>query len=350
MKRTASIAFKFVGVIVVIATLAAGYLAWAWNRPLNPGSEIYLVKPGTGLRALANEFSRRRVIPESVSFVMLGYIVVPKRDFKAGEYQFRDGMSARAILTQVAAGHVVEYPVRLLEGWTFQQVREELESAPRLAQTLAGLSKAEIMQRMGAPGVHPEGRFFPDTYFYTAGSNDLSILQRAYAKMQARLRQEWESRDTNVPFATADEALILASIVEKETGRSEERGLVAGVFINRLNKRIRLQTDPTVVYGLGEKYDGRIHKRDLLTDTPYNTYTRYGLPPTPIAMPGVASLHATLHPEQTNALYFVARGDGSHEFSDTLTKHNQAVSKYQLGGKPFPATPLPPTKPAGKSR
>lgn len=330
MRRLAT---RLLVVALAAVALAIGYLAWAWNHSLYPGPDTYVVKPGTGVSALAAELHRRGVIVERRSLVMFGLLAIPKRDFKAGEYRFRDGISARELLDQVEAGRVVEYPFRVAEGSTFRQVLDELARAPRLAQTLKGMSPAQIMTRLDAPNVHPEGRFFPDTYFYTTGNTDLMLLQRAYAKMQTRLQREWDNRDPSVPLKSPDETLTLASIVEKETGRADERRLIAGVFINRLKRGMRLQTDPTVIYGLGARFDGNLRKRDLLADTPYNTYTRAGLPPTPIAMPSGESLYAALHPEATRALYFVSRGDGGHVFSDTLEQHNRAVTQYQLGGR-----------------
>ncbi len=338
-------ATKLLQTLAVVVAIAVAYLFWSWNHALHPGSANYIVKAGTGFNALAAELERRGTLLETRSFVLLGYATVGKREIKSGEYRFRDGMNAREILEQVAAGRVVEYPLRFVEGWTFRQLLDEMAKAPNLAHTLKGKSHAEIMTELGAPGLHPEGRFYPDTYFYASGQSDLVILRRAYERMQARLQREWENRDADLPLRSADEALVLASIIEKETARSEERQLIAGVFINRLNKRIRLGTDPTVIYGLGEKFDGNLRKKDLLTDTPYNTYTRHGLPPTPIALPGGESVYAAVHPEKTQALYFVSRGNGSHEFSDSLEAHNRAVSKYQLGGRPFPA--LPAASPAG---
>jgi UPF0755 protein len=239
---------------------------------------------------------------------------------------------------------VVEYSLRLVEGWTFKQSLQALAQAPKLTQTLAGHTPEQIMARLGQPGRHPEGRFFPDTYKYTAGQTDLSILARAHERMQNTLQREWEARRADSPFKEPYEALVLASIVEKETGQPGERPMIAGVFINRLRRNMKLQTDPTVIYGLGEKFDGNLRLRDLRSDTPYNSYTRTGLPPTPIAMPGGAAIRAVMQPADTRALYFVSRGDGSHEFSETLGQHNDAVTKYQLGGKPrafssSPATP-----------
>jgi UPF0755 protein len=325
--------------LAVALALAAGYLGWYAGRGLDPGEGTYVVKPGARVRTLARELSARGALPESNTFVLLAYLTGHARDLKVGEYRFKRGMSALAILEQVAAGRVVEYPIVLVEGWSFRQLRQALAEAPKLGQTLRGLNTREIMARLGRPDEHPEGRFFPDTYSFTAGHTDLLILRRAYERMQQRLKDEWEARAPNLPLRDPYEALILASIVEKETGRADERPLIAAVFTNRLRRNMRLQTDPTVIYGLGERFDGNLRLSDLRTDGPYNTYTRAGLPPTPIAMPGAAALHATLHPAETRALYFVARGDGSHVFSETLAEHNQAVVQYQLGGRPrAPAT------------
>ncbi|HKQ30189.1 MAG TPA: endolytic transglycosylase MltG [Burkholderiales bacterium] len=336
MKRTASIASNLLRAGLAVAALVGAYLAWSWSHALHPGTDTYMVKPGTGLSALAAELQRRGAIWETRSFLLLGYVTFTKREFKVGEYRFRDGINAAGILEQVGAGRVVEYPFRIGEGATFRQVLAELERAPHLARTLQGMTYAQIMTKLDAPDTHPEGRFYPDTYFYATGNTDLSILRRAHAKMQGRLQREWENRDPAVPLKSPDEALVLASIVEKETGKAEERRMIAGVFVNRLKIDMRLQTDPTVIYGLGEKFDGNLRKRDLSADTPYNTYTRRGLPPTPIAMPSGEALYAALHPESTRALFFVSRGDGSHVFSDNVEQHNRAVSKYQLGGRPFP--------------
>ena len=228
---------------------------------------------------------------------------------------------------------------RLIDGWTFRQVRAELQRNPTLKPQTQGLSDAEVMASIGAAGVLPEGRFFPDTYAYSKGSSDLAVLQRAYAAMQRRVDAAWAQRPAGSPLKSPDDLLKLASIVEKETGRAAERGLVAAVFLNRLRIGMPLQTDPTVIYGLGETFDGNLRKRDLQTDTPYNTYTRRGLPPTPIAMPGLASLRAAVQPAATPALYFVARGDGSSVFSADLAAHNRAVNQYQRGIQPPAARP-----------
>jgi UPF0755 protein len=329
--------------IKVLAALALGiavaggaYLYWAWHHPLVPGSEDYLVRPGTPLRALAHDLSARGVLPEPYSLIALAYLRGQSRALKAGEYRFPEGVTASELLDRVVAGKVIEYPFVIVEGWNFEQVRRALAASPKLVQTLEGLTPEEIMRRLGRPELHPEGRFYPDTYYYAAGHTDLSILNRAFERMRVRLAEEWGRRDPAVPYRSPDEALVMASIIEKETGQPDERPLIAGVFVNRLRKGMRLQTDPTVIYGLGPAYDGNIRARDLRRDTPYNTYTRAGLPPTPIAMPGGESLAAAMRPAKTDALYFVSRGDGSHVFSATLKEHNAAVIKYQLKGKARP--------------
>ncbi len=320
--------------LLVAAAVAAAYLYWAWQHPLRPGDDVYDVEPGMTLRAFANQLSARGVLPESHSFVWLAYLTGHNRHLKSGEYRFRDGITAWELLEQVVAGRVIEYPVVLVDGWTFRQFMHVLDEAPKLKHTLAGLSPPQIMERLGYPGENPEGRFFPDTYYYSKDQTDLMILANAYEKMQKLLAQQWALRDADLPLKNPYEALILASIVEKETGRVDERKLIAGVFVNRLRSGMRLQSDPTVIYGMGEHYDGNIRLKDLRHDTPYNTYTRGGLPPTPVAMPGRDALIAVLHPAATKALYFVSRGDGSHVFSATLEEHNKAVLKYQLKGKP----------------
>ena len=222
--------------------------------------------------------------------------------------------------------------VRLIEGWTWRQWRAELAKAPRLRQLAASMSEAELMTAIGAPGIAPEGRFFPDTYAYSYGASDLAVLKRAYRAMQSRMAAAWSERAPDTPLRSADEMLILASIIEKETGQAADRARVAAVFTNRLRIGMPLQTDPSVIYGLSEAFDGNLRKRDLQADGPYNTYLRPGLPPTPIAMPGAASLRAAVHPEPSKALYFVARGDGSSVFSESLADHNRAVNQYQRGG------------------
>jgi UPF0755 protein len=251
------------------------------------------------------------------------------RQIRAGSYEIGAGTTPIRLLDKMVRGDETLAAIRLSEGWTFRQIRAELQRADALKQNVASMSDAEVMAAIGAPGVSPEGRFHPDTYLYSKGSSDLALLKRAQRAMEKRLADAWQERDPATPLRSADEALTLASIVEKETGVAADRGLVAGVLLNRLRLGMPLQTDPTVIYGLGAAFDGNLRKRDLLADGPYNSYTRTGLPPTPIATPGRASLLAVIHPEPTKALYFVARGDGSSEFSETLTEHNRAVNRYQ---------------------
>jgi UPF0755 protein len=253
------------------------------------------------------------------------------RKIRAGSYEISRGTTPMSLLNKMVRGDESLATVKLLEGWTFKQFRAELAKAEALKPTTAALSDAELMAALGAPGIAPEGRFYPDTYAYSKGSNDLAVLKRALHAMQKRLDDAWAQRASDTPLKTADDALALASIVEKETGAAADRGRVAAVFANRLRIGMPLQTDPSVIYGLGEAFDGNLRKRDLQADTPFNTYTRGGLPPTPIAMPGKASLWAAVRPDSSPALYFVARGDGSSEFSATLAEHNRAVNKFQRG-------------------
>lgn len=249
---------------------------------------------------------------------------------KAGSYQASEGVTPWQILGKITRGEYSMSEVVFIEGWTFRQIRAALQTNPALAQDTAGLSNEEIMVRLGAPGTHPEGWFFPDTYFFAKGESDLSVLARAHQAMQKHLQFAWEQRPSDTPLRTPYEALILASIVEKETGRREDRGLIAAVFLNRLRVGMRLQTDPTVIYGLGTRFDGNLRKRDLETDHPFNSYRRDGLPPHPIAMPGRESLLAVMNPAPSNVMYFVSKGDGSSAFSRTLDEHNRAVQKFQL--------------------
>jgi UPF0755 protein len=241
------------------------------------------------------------------------------------------GTTPRKLLSMLVRGEEALKSVTLVEGWNFNQVRAALQKAEQLSPDTLGMAPEAIMQKLGKPGVHPEGRFFPDTYTYAKGSSDLAVLKRAARAMDKRLDAAWALRNPDTPLKTPDEALILASIVEKETGKPSDRAQIGGVFTNRLRQGMLLQTDPTVIYGLGDRFDGNLRKRDLLADTPYNTYTRAGLPPTPIAMPGRAALLAAVQPAPTKAIYFVARGDGSSHFSSSLDEHNRAVNKYIRG-------------------
>jgi UPF0755 protein len=253
------------------------------------------------------------------------------RQIKAGSYEITPSTTPRSLLAMLVRGDQTLKSITLVEGWSFSQVRAALQKAELLAQDSSGLQPEIIMEKLGKPGIHPEGRFFPDTYTYAKGSSDLAVLKRAARAMDKRLEAAWALRMPDTPLKSPEQALILASIVEKETGRPSDRGQIAGVFANRLRIGMLLQTDPAVIYGMGDRFDGNIRKRDLQLDTPYNTYTRAGLPPTPIAMPGKAALLAAVQPAPTKALYFVARGDGTSQFSATLDEHNRAVNKYIRG-------------------
>jgi UPF0755 protein len=248
----------------------------------------------------------------------------------AGEYALTPGLTPAQLLEKMAAGEVIQHQFTIVEGWTFRQLRQALAQDDALAQTLAALDDAELMRRLGEPGALPEGRFLPETYSYVKGMSDFDVLRRAHDAMRKLLDELWSGHPADFPLDSPYQLLTLASIVEKETAQPAERARIAAVFLRRLRLGMRLQTDPAVIYGLGARYDGRIHRRDLDADTPYNTYTRAGLPPTPIALPGKAALEAVMHPADTDALYFVARGDGTHEFSATLEAHNRAVARYQL--------------------
>ena len=290
---------------------------------------IYTIPAGTSLKQLAFDLHRHGIIDQPRFFVMLGRELDAARSLKTGEYTLLRGMTPRSLLEQVTDGQVIQYSLTVIEGQTFREMLARIASHAVIEHTLEGLDDGEIMARLGHPGEHPEGRFLPDTYNFPRSTTDLAFLQRAYNAMTDQLQQAWEERQEGLPLKSPEEALILASIVEKETGRAEERPVIAGVFVRRLQKGMKLQTDPTVIYGMGASFDGNIRLRDLRKDTPYNTYTRSGLPPTPIALPGADAIHAVLHPAAGNSLYFVAMGEGRHYFSSTLKQHNLAVDKFQ---------------------
>jgi UPF0755 protein len=266
-------------------------------------------------------------------FEALARLTGRERDIKAGNYFFTQAPTPLELLDRLTRGDVLQAEIRLIEGWTFAQFRAALDADPDLRHDSKGLADADLLKRLQVSEGHPEGLFFPDTYLFAKGSSDLNVLRRAYRAQERHLKAEWEARSPNAPYGSPYEALIMASIVEKETGRPEERDQVAGVLVNRLRIGMRLQVDPTVIYGLGAAFDGNLKKAHLLEDGPYNTYTRAGLPPTPIAMPGLASLRAALQPAKTDALYYVSRGDGSSHFSRNISEHNKAVSKYQKHGR-----------------
>jgi UPF0755 protein len=313
---------------VLLATAGLGYFL---TRPLSlPATPfVFDLKQGSSLKGTARELQQAGLLEQDGTFVWLVRLLGKSTQLKAGNYVLEHPVSLLELLRIISKGEVSQRQMSVIEGWTFKQLREALNASPDITHSTANLTDAEILQRIGATENHPEGLFFPDTYYFATGSNDLVIFKRAYLTMQKHLQQAWFARAPDLPLQTPYQALILASIVEKETGASVDRAMIAGVFVNRLRKGMLLQTDPTVIYGMGDKYKGNIRKRDLRTDTAYNTYTRRGLTPTPISLPGVAALQATLHPAQTDALYFVSRGDGSSQFSSTLTAHNRAVDKYQ---------------------
>lgn len=322
---------RILNLAILLALLGAAALAYYVTRPLPlPATPfVFDLKQGSSLTGMVRELRQAGLLEHDQPFVWMVRMLGKSTQLKAGNYVLDHPVSLLKLLEIISKGEVSQRQVSVIEGWTFRQLRDALDANPDIGHATAGMADAEILQRIGASESHPEGLFFPDTYYFAAGSKDLVIFKRAYLAMQKRLQQAWLGRAPDLPVQTPYQALILASIVEKETGSPADRSMIAGVFVNRLRKGMLLQTDPTVIYGMGEKYDGNLHKRDLLRDTDYNTYRRVGLTPTPIALPGMAALQAALHPAQTDALYFVSRGDGSSQFSSTLTAHNRAVDKYQ---------------------
>lgn len=319
------------------ALLVFGAALWWLYEPmtLRPavGTQVLdlEIEPGTSPRAVAEAVVASGADTQPLFLYAWFRFSGQDRQIRAGSYEITPGTSPRKLLNMLVRGEEALKSLTLPEGWTFEQVMTALQKAEQLKPDTQGLSAEAIMAQIGKPGVHPEGRFFPDTYTYSKGSSDLALLKRAARAMDKRLEAAWAQRHPDTPLKTPDQALILASIVEKETGKPSDRAMIGGVFSNRLKRGMLLQTDPTVIYGLGSTFDGNLRKRDLLADTPYNTYTRAGLPPTPIAMPGKAALLAAVQPAKTDALYFVARGDGSSQFSATLDEHNRAVNKYIRG-------------------
>lgn len=322
---------RFLTVLGVLAALLGGAALWWLNHDLQPG-ELALelsVDPGTTPRGVAQAVQEAgaKVNP----LLLYGWFRLSgqSRQIRAGNYEIESGSTPRSLLRKLVRGEESLRSVTLVEGWTLRQVRAALQKEELLRPDTQGLAPEKIMEALGLPGVPAEGRFYPDTYSYARGSSDLALLRRAQHAMDRKLAAAWQQRAPDSPLRTPQELLVLASIIEKETGRASDRPMISGVFVNRLRLGMPLQTDPTVIYGLGEAFDGNLRKRDLLVDTPWNTYTRRGLPPTPIAMPGWGSLKAAAQPASTQALYFVARGDGSSAFSASLEEHNRAVNQYQ---------------------
>lgn len=321
-------------VAILVGFLGCAGLGYAWlNQPFQlPAATVDLsIEPGDSAREVAMDVVQAGVPVHPALLYWWFRLSGESRKIKAGSYELTQGTSPRSLLKKLVQGEEALRSVTLVEGWTFRQVRAALKNAEQLKPDTQDLSAEALMAQLGKPGVPAEGRFFPDTYTYAKGSSDLAVLQRAMRAMDRKLDAAWAQRDPQTPLQNPEQALVLASIVEKETGRASDRAQIAAVFSNRLRIGMRLQTDPSVIYGLGEAFDGNLRKTDLLTDTPWNTYTRTGLPPTPIAMPGKAALLAAVQPAASKAMYFVAKGDGNSHFSATLDEHNRAVNKYQRG-------------------
>ena len=326
---------RFVLTIALVAALAVvvdlGYEFYRFTgQPLAIPEEglVYELRPGTSVIRLANDLVAAGYLQHPRYFRVLAQYQGSTQSLKAGEYRLPHGVTAAALLSLFASGKGIERSLTLVEGWNFRQVFAAVKAHEDLKQTLAGLDPEEIMERLGHSGEHPEGRFYPDTYHFQRGASDVAVLEQAYQRLQIVLSNQWAERERHLPLQSPYDALILASIVEKETGNPGERREIAGVFIRRLVNGMRLQTDATVIYGMGDRYQGDLNRRDFRTDTPYNTYLRDGLPPTPICMPGEAAINAALHPADGKSLYFVSKGDGSHYFSETLEEHNIAVRRF----------------------
>jgi UPF0755 protein len=319
------------GVIVSVAA-ASGFAWWTKQALPVPGAPIeFSINPGSGVAASAQQMAAAGVPVNPTLFVLLARLTGDAGRIKAGSYELKPNTSPRGLLSQLVRGEFAQEAVTIIEGWSFKQMRQAISSHTRLKHDTVKLTDAELMAKISTEYKDPEGLFFPDTYLFAKGSSEIEIYRRAHQAMLTHLNEAWEKRNKELPYKTPYEALIMASIVEKETGQKSERTMIAGVFVNRLRTGMLLQTDPTVIYGMGDAFVGKIAKKDLLTDTPYNTYTRSGLPPTPISLPGLQSLQAALAPAETPALYFVSRGDGTSQFSSNLPDHNRAVNRYQRG-------------------
>lgn len=327
---------KLTGALLLLVVIAVGWLALQYTAflkaPLSVadvGAELS-VAPGATFTTIVRQLQADGLISNSRLFRVMVRLHGKERALKAGDYFITAGTTPPQLLQQLVEGRVRQHAMTLIEGWTFRQMMQAVNENPHLNHTLKGRSAQEIMSAIGQSDIHPEGRFLPDTYYFPRGMTDREFLRRAFNAMNERLTHEWSQRATDLPLKSDYEALILASIVEKETGQASERPKIAGVFTRRLVLGMRLQTDPTVIYGLGESFDGNLRRRDLEAEGPYNTYRIKGLPPTPIAMPGAEALHAAVHPSPGKELYFVARGDGSHYFSATYEEHDRAVKEFQL--------------------
>jgi UPF0755 protein len=322
---------------VIVSVAAVGGFQWWSGQPITPGGSPvipFAIAQGSGVSGAAQQMATAGVPVNGFLFGVLARVTGKASQIKAGSYELKPDTTPRRLLSQLVRGEFAQESLTIIEGWTFRQMRQAVDAAPNLRHETAKLSDKELLAKVAPEGKYAaaEGLFFPDTYLFAKNSSDLQIYRQAHEMMMKRLKAAWEKREPNLPYADPYQALIMASLVEKETGQKSERGMIAGVFVNRLKTGMLLQTDPTVIYGMGDKYDGKIRKKDLETDTPYNTYTRAGLPPTPIALPGVESLAAAMTPARTDALYFVSRGDGTSHFSVNLNEHNKAVNQYQRQG------------------
>ena len=329
-----SIGLVFVVIVMVLTWLAYDikqFMSTAMSIPAD--GLIVKVESGSNLTRIANHLHKINTITHPRYLIWYARWTSQATKIHIGEYKLDAGASPETFLSKIARGDVVQYSVTIVEGWNFSQVRASLKSNDHLTHTISDKTNEQIMTTLDQSGLHPEGRFMPDTYHFPRGEKDVDVLRRAFRSMKNYLTKSWDDRDVGIPIKNSYEVLILASIVEKETGLASERAAIAGVFSRRLIKRMRLQSDPTVIYGMGARYKGNIRRSDLKQKTPYNTYRIFGLPPTPIAMPGREAINAVLRPQEGVALYFVARGDGSHYFSSTLNEHNRAVIKYQLKGR-----------------
>lgn len=330
--------FAFIAVVAVLAMAAA----WLWqdmqrqlHSPMQLDSAVVLeVESDTNLRNLADTLVQRGWLEHPYYLRFHARRTGSGSRIQAGEYALEPGITPLQLLGKLVAGQVIQHSLTIVEGWSYRDLFQAVQRHERVKQTLAPAlidDPAGLMQALELDADHAEGQFFPDTYHFPSGTTDAEFLRRAYRTMQDILAEEWQQRASGLPYENAYEALIMASIVEKETAVPDERADIAGVFVRRLEKGMKLQTDPSVIYAMGREYDGNIRRKDLALDSPYNTYTNTGLPPTPIALPGRKAIHAALHPAAGKTLYFVSRGDGSHYFSETLKEHNRAVAKYQLG-------------------
>ena len=335
MKQTTVIVKFILAVLLSLIIAGGGRFAWqdyqhALHAPAVTGNPVIIeINKGDSFNQITDKLLSQNVALKPLWFKVIAVSEKAVKKLKTGEYELATGLTLPEILALFVQGKTKQYAITFPEGWNFKELTQTLDNNPNLEHTLNPVDIDALMSRLGASGLHPEGVFFPDTYFFEKHTTDVALLKRAYDKMQSVLNQEWQNKADNLPFKTPYEALILASIVEKETGVVAERPLIAGVFIRRLQNGMLLQTDPTVIYGMGENYQGNISTNDLTAATPYNTYIIKGLPPTPIAMPGRDAIVAALHPDSGNALYFVARGDGTHVFSATLKDHNLAVNNFQ---------------------